>query len=127
MKNHFLILSSAVALAALTFYVNAADKKPKYTTEQVMEALHKGDDNVGKRILKGEGSKEDLAKLVEYYPSLPLNEPAKGDKASWEAKTTALLKAAKALHAGEAGALEQYKQAVNCKACHNAHRPEDKK
>ncbi|HYE31370.1 MAG TPA: hypothetical protein VEH27_08085 [Methylomirabilota bacterium] len=127
MKNQFLVPLTAVALAALTVFVNAADKKPKYTTSEVMEALHKGETNTGKKILQGNGTKEDFAKLVEYYESLPLNPIEKGDKASWEAKTTALLKAAKALNAGEAGALEKYKEAVNCKACHNAHRPEDKK
>jgi hypothetical protein len=127
MKNQFLVLSSALALAAVTVIVNAADKKPKYTTEEVMEALHKGDVNVGKRVLKGEGTKDDFAKLVEYYESLPLNTPEKGEKTSWETKTTALLKSAKALKAGEAGAFEKYKEAVNCKACHTAHRPEEKK
>ena len=90
-----------------------------------MKALHKGDDAVGKRTTKGQGTKEDFKKMLEYYPSLGLNKPDKGDAASWKAKTTALLDAAKALDKGEPGALEAYKKAVNCKACHKEHK-EDK-
>jgi hypothetical protein len=90
-----------------------------------MKALHKGDDSVGKRVVKGQGTKEDFAKLVEYYPSLPLNKPEKGDLAAWKEKSTAVVKAAKDLKAGKEGALEAYKKAINCKACHSEHR-EDK-
>ena len=101
-----------------------AEDKPKYTVKEVMKALHKGDDALAKKVTKGEGTHEDFAKLVEYYKSLPLNEAPKGDAASWKEKTTALLKSAQALHEGKAGALDQYKAAVNCKACHSVHKPD---
>jgi hypothetical protein len=89
-----------------------------------MKALHKGDDALAKKVSKGEGTKDDFKKLVEYYAALPLNDAPKGDAASRKEKTTALLDAAKALEAGKAGALDQYKAAVNCKACHSAHKPD---
>ncbi len=92
-----------------------------------MQAIHKGRDNIGKRAADGLASKEDIAKLAEYYEALPLNEPPKGEMASWKEKTAAMVKASRALKAGESGAAETYKAAANCKACHTAHRPEEKK
>jgi cytochrome c553 len=49
-----------------------------------------------------------------------------GDAAAWKTKATALAAAGKALAAGKAGALEQWKEAANCKACHTDHKPEKK-
>lgn len=116
-------------LGALAFVplAMAEGKKAKHTVKDVMKEIHKGEDNIGKRAIKGEASKQDLAKMVEYYESLPANEPPRGELASWKEKTGALVKAAKALNAGQAGAAEAYKNAANCKACHNAHKPEEKK
>ena len=117
------VIGVSASLLAGVVSVRAEDK-PKYSVKEVMKALHKGDDAIAKKVTKGEGTHEDFAKLVEYYKSLPLNEAPKGDATSWKEKTTALLKAAQALHEGKAGALEQYKTAVNCKACHSVHKPD---
>ncbi len=114
----------AIVAAASIPLLRAAEAKPKYTTKEVMKALHKGQDNIAKHVSSGQGSKEEIDKLVEYYASLPLNEPPKGDKESWSAKSTALFKAAQELKAGKPNALAGYKQAVNCKACHSAHKPD---
>lgn len=126
------LISNICALAvlgALAFspVVIAEAKKPKYTIKEVMKEIHKGDDNIGKRAVKGVASKEDLAKMVEYYDSLPLNEPPRGEMGSWKEKTGKLVTASKALKSGSPGAAELYKNAANCKACHNAHKPEEKK
>ena len=118
------LIAIALLAAAAAPLVRAADAKPKYTIKEVMKTLHKGDDNIAKHVTKGAGTKEEFAKLVEYYESLPLNTPEKGDKGSWEEKSMALLKASKALKAGEADALAGYKKAVNCKACHSVHKPD---
>jgi cytochrome c556 len=116
----------AVALMAavgtsLAVVCYAADK-PKHTIKEVMKELHKGDTAPFKKVAKGEGSKEDLAKFVEYYTDLTLQEPAKGDAKEWHAKTAKLLAATKALQAGKPGALDGFKEAANCKACHSAHK-----
>jgi hypothetical protein len=125
--NKLTLITSLIAIGLLagaaTQLIRAADAKPKYAIKDVMKTLHKGDDSVAKRVSDGHGTKEDFAKLVEYYESLPLCTPERGEKASWTDKSTALLKAAKALKAGEEGALESYKKAVNCRACHSQHRP----
>ena len=80
--------------------------------------------SIGKHVMDGKGTKEEIHKLLEYYPSLLLNDPEKGDKAEWKKKVTALIAATKALDKGTPGALDQFKEAVNCKACHQAHKPD---
>jgi len=123
-KFCFVAVLGALAFAPL---VLAEAKKPKYSVKEVMQAIHKGQDNIGKRAGQGAASKDDLAKLVEYYESLPQNEPPRGEMGSWKEKTGKLLAASKALKAGGAGAADLYKNAANCKACHNVHKPEEKK
>lgn len=125
--NKVYLCASLITAAAFTAaLLQAADAKPKYTVKEVMKTLHKGDDNIGKHVASGNGTKEEIAKLVEYYSALPLNDPPRGDKGSWHEKTGALLASAKSLQAGRPGAVEAYKQAANCKACHNIHKPEQK-
>jgi cytochrome c553 len=126
MKSHSMqtrLIATAVLLTVAFTPLLLAAGKPKYTIKEVMKEIHKGDDNIGKRAVKGQASKDDINKMVEYYTSLPLNDPPRGDKESWLAKTTALVKASQELKAGSAGAVEHYKQAANCKACHEAHKP----
>jgi hypothetical protein len=118
---------AALGLAALTLTspdTFAADKKPKYTVEQIMEAINKGDDNICKRVIAGKASKEDIAKLVECYSELPHNKPPKGDQKSWDEKTAALVKAVNGIKTGAPDAVAKFKEAVNCKACHSAHKPD---
>jgi hypothetical protein len=131
MKSHaqklLVTTTAAVAVFSVTSPLIGADaKKPAHTIKEVMKEVHKGDDNIGKRVTKGAASKEDITKMVDYYEALPSNEPPRGDKASWAAKTSKLLAAAKAVKSGTPGALDQYKEAANCKACHTEHKPEQK-
>jgi hypothetical protein len=121
-KIYFSTIVAALTLSVA--FLQAESPKPKFTVKEVMKTLHKGDDNIGKHVASGNATKEEIAKLVEYYSSLPLNDPPRGEKASWHEKTTALVSSAKALQAGKPGAIEAYKQASNCKACHSVHKPE---
>lgn len=111
-----------LAGAAILASPAMAAEKPKYTIKQIMKDLHKGENALCKKVAKGEGSKEDLAKFVEYYESLPLQDPPKGDAKEWQEKAKKLLQATKDLQAGKAGALDHFKEAINCKACHSAHK-----
>jgi hypothetical protein len=120
----FAALVAGLFTLVATQLARAAEAKAKYTIKEVMKATQKGDDAIGKRVAKGQGTQEDFAKLVEYFESLPLCSPEKGDQASWNAKATALVKSARALKAGEPNALAAYKQAANCKACHSVHKPD---
>jgi hypothetical protein len=59
----------------------------------------------------------------ELVGQLALNKPPVGDLASWTQKTKALHEAAIALSKRQPGAMESWNTAVNCKACHSAHKP----
>jgi len=119
----FAIVSLAVAIVTLS--AADSDKTPKYTVSEIMKVLHKGEDSLGKKVLNGKGTPADFDKLVEYYTSLPLNDPPQGDPDGWKQKTTAVLTAAQALKDGTPGALAQYTKAISCKDCHSVYRPQD--
>ena len=121
-----IIAASILAAVGFAPLALSAANKPKYTIKEVMKEIHKGDDNIGKRAIKGQASKEDITKMVEYYASLPLNDPPRGDKADWLERTTAMVKASQDLKKGAVGAIEHYKQVTDCKGCHQLHKPEDK-
>ena len=94
--------------------LRAADEKPKFTIKEVMK-LHK--DKLNEKFSKGEATKEEKEKLLEGYEALVKNKPPKGEEKDWKEKTEALVKAVKA------DDKEAYKKAVNCGACHSAHKP----
>lgn len=118
------VIAAAIALAATTGILHAENNPPKYTVQEIMKAVFKGEDSVSKKVSSSKGTKGDYGKLVEYLSALPLNDPLQGDPAGWKKKTTALLEAAKALQQNKPGALAQYNQTVNCQACHSVYRPE---
>lgn len=119
-----ILVSVAVAVAAVVAGCSTYSSKPKYTTEQIMEQGFKGKESPAARVGRGEGTAADFKLLAELTASLPLNAPPKGDAVSWKEKSTALAKAGKDLAAGKAGALDAWKAASNCKACHSAHKPD---
>lgn len=116
---------AALALGAFAWSVQAADADS--VIKQGMKAYHKapkGVDPTCKKALDGKATPEELKKLVECYAAIAKAKPPKGDEASWKEKTGKLLAAAQSLQKGEAGAAAKYKDAVNCKACHTAHKPD---
>lgn len=128
-KTLFSTLVGAALLGGSLLPLAAAEdlsKKEPKDIHDVMEWVHKGKESMAARVRDGKGSKEDLAILIKFYKFLATQKPEKGDAASWKEKTTALLAATEQLNKGEAGAQEAYKKAVNCKACHEAHKPEEK-
>ncbi|MGA2247694.1 MAG: hypothetical protein ABSH48_22135 [Verrucomicrobiota bacterium] len=114
---------TVLTLALSTLILRATDQPPKYTVEEIMKAVFKGDDSIAKRVGQGKGTKADLDKLAEYVGSLPANDPPQGDPAGWKKKTTAVLDAVTALKAGQLGALGKFNLAVDCKSCHSVYRP----
>ena len=123
-----LIKTAIAATLGVSFLTSSfAAEKPKYTIEEIMKAINKGKESIGNRIKDGSASKEDIKKMVEYYSSLPLNDPPKGDAKLWKEKATALVAAAKDLEKGSEGAHDKFMAAVDCKACHKEFKPEKKK
>lgn len=118
------LVAVLLATAVLVTSVLAAESNP---IKDGMKAFHKaprGVDPVCKKASDGKATPEELKKLVECYAAMAKAKPPQGDEASWKEKTTRLLTAAQALQKGEPGAVEGYKSAVNCKACHSVHKPQ---
>lgn len=123
MQRHLRVV--ALVLASAAFVAGCATKpKPSQSIEQVMEAGFKGKESMCARVSQGNGSAADHQTMVDLTYQLTLNTPPKGDLKSWAEKTTALHAAAKALASNAPGALDAWKTAVNCKACHSVHKPD---
>jgi predicted component of type VI protein secretion system len=125
MKSTYQIIAAAIATSLLAVGC-ATSSKPSKTVSQVMEEGFKGKESLNARISKGEASAADFKLMASLTKELAKNKPGYGDLASWTEKTTALHAAAEGLVAGKPGALDAYKAASNCKACHSAHRPPEK-
>ena len=120
---------AAVAGLALGFSLHAGDADHE-AIEKAMKDFHKapkGVDPVCKKALQGTATKEEWKGLLDGYKAMAkVKNPPKGDAASWKEKTGKLLAAAQALHKAPTSqeAAAAYKQAVDCKACHSAHKPD---
>jgi hypothetical protein len=117
-------IAAGVFGAVLTGATAAEKKAPKHEIAKIMKEGHKGDTALVQKVIKGQASDEEKKLLVEYYQSLAEYTPKKGTAASWKTKTTALITAAEGVVAGKPQATNALKQAVNCKACHTAHKPD---
>ncbi len=120
------LVAGLLAAGALVWRINAADEHSD-VIEEVMKTYHKapkGVDPVCKKAVDGKASPEEIKKLVAAYKSLTTAKPPKGEASSWKEKTTKLLAAAQGLEKGGPEATAKYKEAVNCKACHSAHKPD---
>lgn len=120
---------SRIAIALLTALAagctsSSSQPKPSLSIEHIMEDGFKGKESLSARIVKGQGNAEDFKKMAFLTKELALNPPPKGDLASWTEKTKALKAAADNLVAGKPGAVDGFKSAVNCKACHSVHKPD---
>ena len=117
-------LTAVAAFGLVVSLAAGAADKAKPTIKDVMKDYHKGDDALCKKVAGGKGTKEEHHKLVEAYTVLVAAKPPKGDEKEWKERAGKLLAAAKALEAGKPDAVAQYKDAVACKACHTAHKPD---
>jgi len=118
-------ITGFVASSTLICQLHAEDAN-EHVIESVMKTYHKapkGVDPVCKKASEGKASPEEIKKLITAYTSLTKAKPPKGDEASWKEKTGKLLLAAKGLKSGTPESLAEYKEAVNCKACHSVHKP----
>ena len=117
---------AAVSLGALAGRSIAADGHND-AIKQFMKTYHKapkGVDPVCKKATDGKATPAELHHLVAGYKMMAAAKPPKGDETSWKEKTGSLLAATQALETGAPAAAVNYKAAVNCKACHSAHKPD---
>ena len=111
---------AVLAAAVLGLCAAASQDAPKSMKEAM--ALHKGDDSLLKKVTSGKGSDDDHKKLLTTYEWMATQKPGKGDEASWKAKTSALISAAKDVVEKKAGATDALKKASDCKGCHSVHK-----
>jgi hypothetical protein len=117
----FAAVAIALAVAGIQFAV-AADGKSS-PIKAIMKDGFKGEEALFARVVAGNGSADDKAKLLTYAKELTKLEPPKGDAKSWQAKTAALVKAAEGATANTTGANPALKTAGDCKGCHSVHKP----
>jgi hypothetical protein len=99
--------------------------KPKYTIKQVMKEAIKGHSALVKKACKGTATADELAKMIEYFRAMTECIPPKGDLDSWKEKSGALLDAAMKVQKSpqDAAASLALENAVECRQCHNPHKP----
>ena len=91
--------------------------------EESMKKFHKGETAPCKAVAGGTASASELDAILKSYQAIAKESPPKGTAASWKEKCDALIKAVTALKGGDKSAAAAYKKAVNCKACHDVHKP----
>ncbi len=123
-----LSLSACVLLAGVVCLPVMAedkdDKKPKFTTKEVMKKAFKGP--LVKKVTKGDASDAEKKQLHEMLVAMAANKPPVGDADSWKKFTGALVKAGKQVVDGDAAGMVALKKSATCAACHKAHRPKKK-
>ena len=93
---------------------------PKYTLKEVMGKAHK--EGLLKKVTAGDASAEAKSQLLDLYVAMYDHEAPKGDAGSWTEKTSAAVVGAAKVVLGQDGAEDALKKAVNCGACHKAHK-----
>lgn len=131
MKRSFNVLAVIAVVASLAtgawLSSSYAAEDKKDPVKEFMKAYHKapkGVDPVCKKAGDGKATPDEIHKLIAGYKVMAAAKPPKGDEASWKEKTAKLLSAAEGLEKGGPDATAKYKEAVNCKACHSAHKPD---
>ena len=64
---------------------------------------------------------------LDAYKAMLDCKPPRGEQAAFKEKTAKLIAATEEVLAKKEGASANYRAAVNCKACHSEHKPEDEK
>jgi hypothetical protein len=98
------------------------DDKPKYTIKQAMKIAHgkadKKTPSLSDKVLAGEASSEEKAKLLELYTAVGANKAPKGEAEAWKEKTTGIVDAIKGVIDSKENAEVDLRKALNCKGCH---------
>lgn len=112
-------LPTFTLILACGFLSASAALADDLTISDIMKKAHK--EGLLKRVQPGDASAEDRQQLLEFYQALAKLKPPKGDQSGWDERTAAMIGAAQAAVDGDVSKL---KSAVNCRDCHNYHRPD---
>lgn len=112
------------ALVAVGFAFTASADDAHELIEKAMKEGHKGKTSIVAKIKDGSASKEEIKKLHDWYVAMSKVKPPRGEVGSWKKKTTRIAQITGKLVKGDEKAKAAFGKAINCKACHNLHKPE---
>lgn len=121
MHRKFTFLTLTLA-ASITLAFAADDHE---TIEKVMKEGLKGDSSPMAKVLDGDASADETAKLAKLVKTLAGTKAPKGEQAGYDTKVNELIAALDAVAGGDKSeaAIGRLDQAQNCKACHSEHKP----
>jgi hypothetical protein len=114
--------SLLIALFSLITVISHAEDE---VIEKVMKEGMKGKTSPHANVIAGTATPEETKKLAELIHTLTGTKAPVGDQASYDKKVAALVAGIDKIAAGDtsAAAIAAYKEAGNCKGCHEAHKP----
>lgn len=121
MRRVLPVILTALAVAGVfSLTTLRAEGAKEITVKEAMKEHKKG--GLKDKALEGKLTDEEKTKLVELYEGMAKAKPSKGTDESWKKFCDALVEAAKEIKAGKDGALDKYKKAIDCGACHKVHK-----
>jgi hypothetical protein len=123
MKIHpFLTITTAAAFAVVATTFAAEDDNPIKQAMKFAHSAPRGEKKLNEKIIAGTAADADVVKALGMYKAMVDTKPPKGDPAAFKEKTNKLIAATEEVVAKKPDAVEHYKVAVDCKACHSEHR-----
>ena len=123
-KTHFFLVGAAALLVAPAVLM-AANAKKKPSIKDVMLDQIKGSFAPVKKACKGTATPAELKAMVEAFKVMAEDVPKQGSLESWKRRAGELSAAAEAVEKAptDAKARERLEHAVECRGCHNEHKP----
>ena len=84
----------------------------------------KGEKKLSDKILDGTASDEDVKKALDLYKKMADAKPPRGDQADFKKKVAKVIEATEELVKKDPQGVAHYKAAIDCKACHSEHKPQ---
>jgi len=124
MKSAWLVMAAIAAGMLLMGSTQAEDKKPEAPEIPIKTVMKEAmASKLAAKAAEGKATAEEVKKLADLFTALHKAKPPKGEAESWNMKTEALVKAIKGVAEGNAEAQKALGKAINCGACHGAHKP----
>jgi cytochrome c556 len=126
MKLH---LHTTAIITVLAASLALADEETN-PIKDAMKFAHKapkGEKKLSEKIIDGTAPEADIEKALSLYKAMADTKPPKGDQADFKAKVAKLIAATEEVVAKKPDAAAHYKEAVNCKDCHSAHKSDPPK
>ena len=123
--TQFFLGVAVMLLLAVPVGTWAAGSKKKPSVKEVMKEQIKGDFAPVKKACKGTATPQELKAMVEAFRVMAEDVPVRGSLDSWKRRAGELLAAAEEVEKtpADAKARERLEHAVECRGCHNEHKP----